>query len=183
MPKPKENILYATTLKKLVKDMTMREHRSSKYKWKIANVKKQCKLFRITSVKERRDIPRIVQRDSVAGVEDVIPLRDTMNGLETMNNEEVLSNIFDIVGHPKKTYLEMVSSPPSTDYDMSLSKLKSEKEQEASVTNRHELDLIEKENLHLSKISFGVSAIEKVRCDKDKSYSYLGVARSDVDER
>ncbi|KAF5272523.1 hypothetical protein FQA39_LY07847 [Lamprigera yunnana] len=96
-----------------------------------------------------------------------------------MNNEEVLTNIINIVGHPKKSYLEMVSSPSSTDDDESFSKVKPEKKQEASISNRHELDLIEKKNLHLSKISFGVSVIVKVRCDKDKRYSYLGVARID----
>ncbi|KAF5295106.1 hypothetical protein FQA39_LY13257 [Lamprigera yunnana] len=95
-------------------------------------------------------------------LEDTINKYPERNGLKTMNDEEVLTNISNIMDHSKKTYLEMVSSPPSTDDDdVSLSKLKPEIQQEVLVSNRHELDLIEKKNLHLSKISFGVSIIVK----------------------
>ncbi|KAF5300093.1 hypothetical protein FQA39_LY11285 [Lamprigera yunnana] len=82
-------------------------------------------------------------------LDDTINKYPERNGLEIINDEEVLTNI---ASYPKKTYLEIVSSLPSTD-DESLSKVKPEKEQD----------------LHLSQLSFGVSIIVKVHCDKDKS--------------
>lgn len=101
---------------------------------------------------------------------------------EAMNEEEVLKNITNIVNHSKKAYFEMVYSSSSTDNDEPLSKLKPVKEQEASVSNRHEKDLIEKENVHPSKVFMEVYVLVKVISNKDKSYCYLGVAQSGVDE-
>ncbi|KAF5290555.1 hypothetical protein FQA39_LY14684 [Lamprigera yunnana] len=136
--------------------MTKREYTSSKHKWKI--VKKKSRERQKTaqailvetpvstpysgtpiSLRSREDT--LNQPPERNDLEDIINKYLERNGLKTMNDEEVLTNISNIVGDPNKTYLEMVSSPPSTD-DVSLSKFKPEKEQEAMVSNRHELDLI-----------------------------------------
>lgn len=115
-------------------------------------------------------------------LEDTINQSPEESGLEDMNEAEVLTDISHILSNPKKTYFNMVYSPSSTDDDEPLSKLKPDKEPEPSVSNRLEKDLIDKENVHPSKIFLGVYVIVKVRSDKDKSFSYLGVTQSDVDE-
>ncbi|CAG9794115.1 unnamed protein product [Diatraea saccharalis] len=51
-----------------------------------------------------------------------------------------------------------------------------------SVSNIKERQLIEKENIHPTKISDGVHVLVKVSSAKDKHYTYLGVAKSEVDE-
>ncbi|CAH1636783.1 unnamed protein product [Spodoptera littoralis] len=96
---------------------------------------------------------------------DLIPERDS---LEYMNELEVLTDISNIVDNPKKFYYESVYSPISSSDDELLSQLKIQ--QEASVSNTHDRNLIEKENVHPTKIFSGVYVIVKVSSDKDKLY-------------
>ncbi|CAG9789811.1 unnamed protein product [Diatraea saccharalis] len=108
------------------------------------------------------------------------PVIDTLTEgilLDGLDEEIVLDDILYIITVPRRTFYNTVYSTPSSSDDEFLASYS-----QPSVSNIKERQLIEKENIHPTKISDGVHVLVKVSSVKDKHYTYLGVAKSEVDE-
>lgn len=108
------------------------------------------------------------------------PVIDTLKEdvpLDGLDEEIVLDDISNIVAAPRKTYYNTVYSSSSSSDDLPLASLN-----QPSVSNIKEMQQIEKENVHPTKIYDGVHVLVKVSSVKNKHYTYLGVAKSEVDD-
>lgn len=76
----------------------------------------------------------------------------------------------------RKHYNKVYFSSSSSDHELLTSF------SQPSVSNIKEMQEIEKENVHPTMIYDGVHVLVKVSSVKDKHYTYLGVAKSEVDE-
>ncbi|CAH2001538.1 unnamed protein product [Acanthoscelides obtectus] len=94
-----------------------------------------------------------------------------------LKNKELLADISNVHTESRRSYYSMVYSPSSGSDEEVLANL-----DQPSVSNVKEKQLIDKENVYPSKISDGVYVLVKVSSVKDKHYTYLGVAKSTVDE-
>ncbi|CAG9783815.1 unnamed protein product [Diatraea saccharalis] len=108
------------------------------------------------------------------------PVIDTLTEgilLDGLDEEIVLDDILYIITVPRRTFYNTVYSTPSSSDDEFLASYS-----QPSVSNIKERQLIKKENIHPTKISDGVHVLVKVSSVKDKHYTYLRVAKSEVDE-
>ena len=97
--------------------------------------------------------------------------------LDGLDEEIVLDDISNIVAVARKTYYNTVYSSSSISDDELLTRFS-----QPSISNIKEMQQIEKENVHPTKIYDGVHVLVKVSSVKDEHYTYLGVAQSEVDE-
>lgn len=101
------------------------------------------------------------------------------------NDSEYLADITNMVQHKKKSYYNLVyPSSSDSDEDTPLSTLKdniSTEQSAAGMSSSNNNALIEKENIHVSKIRKGVHVLVKVSSSK-QDYVYLGMALSDVED-
>lgn len=108
------------------------------------------------------------------------PVIDTLSEdvlLDGFDKEIVLDDISNIVALPRKTYYNTIYSSSSGSDEELLTSFS-----QPSVSNIEEIQQIEKENIHPTKIYDGVHVLVKVFSVKDKHYTYLGVVKSEVDE-
>ncbi|KAL3277594.1 hypothetical protein HHI36_012936 [Cryptolaemus montrouzieri] len=94
------------------------------------------------------------------------------------DEEELLADESNTESIRKKTsyYILVYNSPSSSSDAEPLSNFIS------SISNVEDRKLIDKENIHPSKISEDVHVVVKVSSVMNKHYTYLGVAKSEVDE-
>ncbi|CAH2008898.1 unnamed protein product [Acanthoscelides obtectus] len=115
---------------------------------------------------------------------NVVPLQGTMQVHQVftdtpdgLKNKELLADISNVPTESRRSYYSMVYSPSSSSDEEVLANL-----DQPSVSNVKKKQLIHKENVHPSKISDGVYVLVKISSVNDKHYTYLGVAKSTVDE-
>ncbi|CAH2095385.1 unnamed protein product [Euphydryas editha] len=107
----------------------------------------------------------------------VVDTNGEINCSDRLNEKKILANISNIVTVPRKTYYSTFCTSSSSSNDEPLANVV-----QPSVSYVNEKQLIEKENVHPLKIFDGVHVLVKVASVKDKYYTYLGVAKSEVDE-
>ncbi|KAL3287248.1 hypothetical protein HHI36_001724 [Cryptolaemus montrouzieri] len=127
-------------------------------------------------VKITKNIKEIVQ-ETVA-VASRFGKISKINSSDESDEGGILADMYNTASIRKKTsyYILVYNSSSSSSDDEPLSNFI------PPISNVEDRKLIDKENIHPSKITEGVHVLVKVSSVKNKHYTYLGVAKSEVDE-